>query len=83
MGEQSKIIQVLTVHDVKYLGKYIRTEAGVFTLRIHGILARLVDRGIVTLKESGNTKGVELSEWLNNKFCLFCMYHILYKRGSV
>ena len=63
--EERKIIQVLTGHNGKYLQKYIRKEAGLSRLKTHRILVRLADRGIVTLKKTGNTNEVQLSEWLS------------------
>ena len=63
--EERKVIEVLTVHNGKYLQKYIRKEAGLSRLKTHRILVRLADRGIVTLKKTGNTNEVQLSEWLN------------------
>ena len=65
--EERKVIEVLTVHNGKYLQKYIRKEAGLSRLKTHRILVRLADRGIVTLKKTGNTNEVQLSDWLNNK----------------
>jgi uncharacterized membrane protein len=65
-GEERKVIQVLTDHDGKYLQKYIRKEAGLSRLKTHRILARLADRGIVSLKKSGNTNEVQLSDWLHS-----------------
>jgi hypothetical protein len=64
--EARKVIQVLTAHHGKYLQKYIRKEAGLSRLKTHRILARLADRGVVTLKKSGNTNEVLLSEWLRS-----------------
>ena len=63
--EERRVIQVLKTHNGKYLQKYIRKEAGLSRLKTHRILARLADRDIVTLKKSGNTNEVQLSEWLN------------------
>jgi uncharacterized membrane protein len=63
--EEQKVIQVLTVHDGKYLQKYIRKEAGLSRLKTHRILSRLADRGIVTLRKFGNTNEVLLSDWLH------------------
>jgi uncharacterized membrane protein len=65
--EERKVIEVLTIHNGKYLQKYIRKEAGLSRLKTHRILVRLADRGIVTLKKTGNTNEVQLSDWLNNK----------------
>ena len=62
--DERKVIHVLTVHDGKYLQKYIRKEAGLSRLKTHRILARLADRDIVTLKKFGNTNEVQLSNWL-------------------
>jgi len=63
--EERKVIQVLNAHNGKYLQKYIRKEAGLSRLKTHRILARLADRDIVTLKKTGNTNEVQLSDWLN------------------
>ena len=63
--EEQKVIHVLTVHDGKYLQKYIRKEAGLSRLKTHRILSRLADRGIVTLRKFGNTNEVLLSDWLH------------------
>lgn len=63
--EEQKVIQVLTVHDGKYLQKYIRKEAGLSRLKTHRILSRLAARGIVTLSKFGNTNEVLLSDWLH------------------
>lgn len=62
--EERSVIQVLTVHDGKYLQKYIRKEAGLSRLKTHRILARMADRGIVSLKKTGNTNEVQLEDWL-------------------
>ena len=62
--EERSVIQVLTAHDGKYLQKYIRKEAGLSRLKTHRILARLADRGIVSLRKTGNTNEVQLSDWL-------------------
>lgn len=62
--EERKVIHVLTVHNGKYLQKYIRKETGLSRLKTHRILARFADRGIVMLKKFGNTNEVQLSNWL-------------------
>jgi uncharacterized membrane protein len=62
--EERRVIEVLKNHGGKYLQKYIRKEAGLSRLKTHRILVRLADRGIVTLKKTGNTNEVQLSEWL-------------------
>lgn len=65
--EERKIITVLNTHDGKYLQKYIRNETGLSRLQTHRIIARLADRGIVSLEKTGNTNQVYLSSWLQQK----------------
>ena len=65
-SEERKVLDVLVSHDGKYLQKYIRTETGLSRLKTHRIVARLAERGIVTLEKSGNTNEVRLSRWLQN-----------------
>lgn len=65
--EERKVITVLNNHDGKYLQKYIKTETGLSRLKTHRILARLSERGIVSLEKTGNTNQVYLASWLNQK----------------
>lgn len=62
--DEQKIIEVLEMHKGKYLQKYLGKEAGLSRLKTHRILARFVERGIVTLESKGNTNEVTLKEWL-------------------
>jgi uncharacterized membrane protein len=62
--DERKVIEVLAVHDGKYLQKYIRNEVGLSRLQTHRIVARLAERGIVTLEKTGNTNNVVLADWL-------------------
>lgn len=64
--EERRVIEVLKAHDGKYLQKYIRKEAGLSRLKTHRIVARLAERGMVTLEKFGNTNQVLLVEWLNS-----------------
>jgi uncharacterized membrane protein len=64
--EERKVLDVLTAHQGKYLQKYIRKEAGLSRLKTHRIIARFAERGIVTLKKSGNTNEIFLSDWLKD-----------------
>jgi len=64
--EERKVIEVLKAHDGKCLQKYIRKEAGLSRLKTHRIVARLAERGIVTLEKSGNTNEVLLANWLRS-----------------
>lgn len=63
-NEERQIIEVLNAHNGEYLQKYIRNEAGLSRLKTHRILARLAERGIVTLERTGNTNQVVLADWL-------------------
>jgi uncharacterized membrane protein len=65
--EERKVLDVLVSHNGKYLQKYIRAETGLSRLKIHRIVSRLAERGIVTLQQSGNTNEVQISSWLQNK----------------
>ena len=65
--EERKVLEVLSLHNGKYLQKYIRAEAGLNRLKTHRIITRLAKRGIVTLEKSGNTNEVRLSTWLQPK----------------
>jgi hypothetical protein len=62
--EERRVLGVLSSHEGKYLQKYIRKEAGLSRLKTHRILARLSERGIVTLTQSGNTNEVVFADWL-------------------
>ena len=62
--DERKVIEVLTAHGGKYLQKYIRNEAGLSRLQTHRIVARLAERGIVSLEKTGNTNTVLLANWL-------------------
>jgi|GEM_PF-707880 uncharacterized membrane protein len=63
-ADERKVIDILTSHNGEYLQKYIRAETGLSRLKIHRIVTRLAERGIVTLEQSGNTNKVTLSSWL-------------------
>jgi uncharacterized membrane protein len=54
----------LNVHEGKYLQKSIRGEAGLSRLQTHRVVARIAERGIVTLEKMGNTNQVVLADWL-------------------
>ena len=63
-AEERSVIEVLVAHDGKYLQKYIRKETGLSRLKTHRIVARLAERGIVSLEKTGNTNQVFLAKWL-------------------
>jgi uncharacterized membrane protein len=62
--DERKVVEVLRGHNGKYLQKYIRNETGLSRLQTHRIVARLAERGIVTLEKTGNTNQVLLADWL-------------------
>ena len=62
--DERKVVEVLTSHGGKYLQKYIRKDAGLSRLQTHRIVARLAERGIVSLEKTGNTNTVLLANWL-------------------
>ncbi len=63
-GDERKVVDVLAAHDGKYLQKYIRNDTGFSRLQTHRVVARLAERGIVTLEKTGNTNQVLLADWL-------------------
>jgi uncharacterized membrane protein len=65
--EERKVIAVLNTHQGKYLQKYIKSETGLSRLKTHRIIARLADRGIVSLEKTGNTNQVYLADWLSQQ----------------
>jgi len=62
--EEQKVLNVLVAHKGKYLQKYVGKEAGLSRLKTHRIIARFAQRGIVTVKEFGNTNEIVLSDWV-------------------
>ena len=64
--EEQKVMNVLVAHKGKYLQKYVGKEAGLSRLKTHRIVARFAQRGIVTVKEFGNTNEIIISDWVNN-----------------
>ncbi|MCW4004404.1 MAG: hypothetical protein NWE95_10885 [Candidatus Bathyarchaeota archaeon] len=65
--DERKVVDVLNAHDGKYLQKYIRSETGLSRLKTHRIIARLAERGVVSLEKVGNTNQVYLANWLQSK----------------
>jgi hypothetical protein len=62
--EEQKVLNVLMNHKGKYLQKYISKEAELSRLKTHRIIARFTERGIVSVKEFGNTNEVLLADWV-------------------
>lgn len=65
--DERKVINTLNLHQGKYLQKYITKDTGLSKLKTHRIVARLSERGIVTVEKTGNTNMVYLADWLNKK----------------
>jgi uncharacterized membrane protein len=63
-ADERKVINTLNLHQGKYLQKYITKEAGLSKLKTHRIVARLSERGILTVEKTGNTNMVYLADWL-------------------
>ena len=63
-AEEQKIFSVLIAHQGKYLQKYVVKEAGLSRLKTHRVVTRFAQRGIVTVKEFGNTNEIQLSDWV-------------------
>jgi len=63
-SDERQVLNILVAHNGKFLQKYIRTETGLSRLKIHRIVSRLAERGIVILEKTGNTNQVVLSDWL-------------------
>ncbi len=64
--EEQKVLNVLITHQGKYLQKYVVKEAGLSRLKTHRVVARFAQRGIVTVKEFGNTNEILLSDWVKD-----------------
>jgi hypothetical protein len=64
--EEQKVLNVLVAHQGKYLQKYVSKEAGLSRLKTHRIVARFAQRGIVNVKEFGNTNEIVVSDWVRN-----------------
>jgi len=62
--EEQKVLNVLINHKGKYLQKYVVKETGLSRLKTHRVVARFAQRGIVTVKEFGNTNEILLSDWV-------------------
>ena len=64
--EEQKVLNVLVNHNGKYLQKYVVKESGLSRLKTHRIVARFAERGIVTVKEFGNTNEIVVSDWVKS-----------------
>ncbi len=62
--DERKVVEVLLAHEGTYLQKFIVKESGLSRLKIHRIVSRFAERGIVTAVKSGNTNAISLAPWL-------------------
>ncbi len=63
-ADEKKVLEVLANHGGGYLQKFVVKESGLSRLKTHRIVARLAERGVVTVEKSGNTNQVTLAPWL-------------------
>jgi hypothetical protein len=64
--EEKRVLEVLATHNGSYLQKFVVREAGLSKLKTHRIIARLAERGILTVEKNGNTNQVSLSPWVRS-----------------
>jgi len=64
--EEQKVVEILRIHNGKYLQKYITKESELSKLKTHRIVARLSERGLVQVTKKGNTNEVSLADWFFN-----------------
>ena len=62
--EERKVLEVLAAHGGMYLQKFVVKESGLSKLKIHRIVSRFAERGIITVTKSGNTNEIVLADWL-------------------
>lgn len=62
--DERKVLGVLAAHGGGYLQKFVVKESGLSKLKTHRIVARLAERGVVTVQKSGNTNQVSLAPWV-------------------
>lgn len=62
--DELQVIEVLRRNGNGYLQKWIAKETGMSRLQTHRVVARLVERNMVTVTKSGNTNEVRLAPWL-------------------
>lgn len=65
--DELKVFNLLVSHGGKYLQKHVSKETELSRLKTHRIIARLAERGIVTVKPYGNTNEVSISDWLKSE----------------
>ncbi len=61
--EEKQVLEALASHGGSYQQKFIVKETGLSKLKVHRIVSRFAERGIVTVQKSGNTNEVSLASW--------------------
>ena len=61
LPDERKVVEILLRHGGEYLQKQISKEAGFTRVKTHRVIARLAQRGIVTVEKRGNTNVVKLN----------------------
>ncbi|MDG6910673.1 MAG: hypothetical protein JRN08_09925 [Nitrososphaerota archaeon] len=62
--DEKRVLGVLAAHGGSYLQKFVVKESGLSKLKTHRIVARLAERGVVSVVRSGNTNQVSLAPWV-------------------
>jgi predicted transcriptional regulator len=65
--DERKVIETLVAEGGTMLQKDIRWETGLSRVKIHRILFRLAQRGIVSAEKYYNTNKIELADWLRKE----------------
>jgi uncharacterized membrane protein len=61
--DERKVVGVIKVHGGAYIQKFITQEAGLSRLKTHRVVASLAERGIVQVRQRGNSNEVTLAKW--------------------
>lgn len=65
--EERKVIEAIMKKGGKALQKEIRRETGFSRLKLHRIVQRLAERGIIKVREVGNTNELTIADWLKKE----------------
>jgi len=65
--DERRVVEALIEEGGTMLQKDIRWKLGLSRVKIHRILARLAERGIVTAEKHYNTNKITLADWLLKK----------------
>ncbi len=65
--EERKVLEAIIKKGGRALQKEVRKETGLSRLRLHRIVQRLAERGIIKIKEVGNTNELTVVDWLKKE----------------